>query len=183
MNITEYSKGNWLLILIKKHPLIAGLCGLQIIFLFIVFSGPSNNSNLSKVTPVAVIAPTAQEDTTKMVFDIPKLVGKSVKQIESLLGPADSSFEPTDLQLEMGVTEADKTFNKDGSSLLITYDYRTGKIKDFFIDTPDPSGATDSTVSLLKLGNLERGSGRYTIKFVPTIKDPSVYTGVIVTPI
>ena len=180
---TNLPKENRLFIFIKKHPLIAGFCGLQIIFLFIVFSGPSTNSNLSNVTPVAVAVPSMEEDTTKMVFDVPELVGKSVKQVESILGPADRSFEPTNIQLEMGVIEADKTFDKNGSSLLITYDYRTGKIKDFFIDTPDPSGATDSTVSLLKLGNLERGSGRYTIKFVPTIKDPSVYTGVIVTPI
>jgi hypothetical protein len=129
------------------------------------------------------VAATAQEDTTTMAFDIPKLVGKSIKQVSTILGPAAHTFVPTELQQGMGVVEADKTFDNAGVSLTVTYNAQTGIVKDYFLETPDPSGATANTVSLLKSGNLESTSDNYTIKFVPTIKDPSVYTGVVVTPL
>lgn len=141
-------------------------------------SGPAHPK--SSQTPA--LTPTTLSTETTMAFNIPQLVGKSIKQIESILGPATYSFEPTDLQQEMGVIEADKTFDINGVSLTVTYNYRTGVVKEYFLETPDPSGATASTGSLLKLGNLESSAGNYTIKFIPTIKDPSVYTGVVVTP-
>ncbi len=160
---------------------LLGAIGVAIIVQLIA-SGQTDQS-LPKSQQTPTVVPTTSEVATPVVFDIPKLVGKSIKQIESTLGPATRSFEPTDLQEEMGVIDADKTFDIDGVSLMITYNSRTGIVKEYFLETPDPSGATANTGSLLKLGHLENGATNYRIKFIPTIKDPSVYTGVVVTPI
>lgn len=169
---------------VKKHPIIAGICFL-IAFgsIMSMFEGKKYTSDPSKAASEIAPVPVVTEAATKEpVFDIPSLIKKNIKQIVALLGSPKSSFTPNTLQRQSGITEADKTFVKDGVELTVTYSVDTGIIKDFFIATDDPSGLTQNTGALLQLGNLERGAVTYSTKFVPAIKDPSSYTGVIITP-
>jgi hypothetical protein len=128
---------------------------------------------------------TAQNSQTPakaaVVFDLEALHGKNITDIRSALGnPTDASADPTPEQVKLD-PEWNNTFSKDGYDLLVTYDSSTGKVKDFFVGTTDPYGATKDVDGLKDVLNV-RDSSNYTIKPVPTMQDKSLYTGIIVTP-
>ena len=125
------------------------------------------------------------EQTVKKLnytFDVPSLLGKNIDSVRSVLGtPTDGSMtEPTSEQLSLGVTSWDNTFKKNGKELLVTFNPETREVTDFFIPTDDPSGATSDTQPLLEVGNLTEGSSSYTIENTKTIRDPSIFTGIVV---
>lgn len=124
-----------------------------------------------------------KERQLKMVFDVPSLVGKDIKQIAVVLGPYVSSTQPTSKQIASGVNEWAQTWEKDGETLYVTYEIKTGKVKDFFISTKDSSGVTTDKVYLASVGNLKADQPTYDVSFVEAINDPGKYTGVTITPI
>jgi hypothetical protein len=118
---------------------------------------------------------------TTTSFDIPSLLNLNITQIEEKLGEPSTALEPTKAQLEAGITTWEKSFEKDGHSLLVTYEYSTGKIVDFFINPRTSSGVTNDLSGLLVLGNFKKNDPTYDVKFVPA-HDGSGFTGAIVTP-
>ncbi len=133
-------------------------------------------------TQVIVPTPTSQAtQISQYIFDIPTLVGKDLKGVSAILG-APKGIDPTAQQIKLGATEWDKTFEKDGHKLLVTYTISNKKIVDFFIETDDSSGITQDTAHLLQLGNLQLSDPKYRVEFVKTIRDPSRFTGVKVLP-
>lgn len=104
------------------------------------------------------------------VFDIPSLLGKDIDGVKKALGTLSSDTEPTKQQLSMGITEWEKSYDKDGKSLLITYDAKTRKVKDYFISGTEKN-------DLLTIGGVREEETNYTVKFVKSIKDPSTITG------
>ncbi len=148
--------------------------GLTILFFILVAVMPSPETP----APTTVVPEPAVVETSS--FDIPSLVGKNIDEIESVIGKAERTFEPTELQEENGPISSEKTFVKDGDDLMISYDKQTRIVVDFFISTDDASGASSDKAHLLEIGNLTQNAPTYSVEFVPAIKDPSVYTGVIV---
>lgn len=148
----------------------------------ILLSGGRDDSKNSKITPSQETSPVQQEETVT-VFDVESLYGKNIDEIRTILGePIDGEWaEPTESQLAGGTKEWDNTFKRDEYELLVTYDVASRKIIDFFIGTDDPSGGTKDTKKLERILNVEN-SANFTIKPVKAIKDPSVYTGIIVMP-
>lgn len=124
-----------------------------------------------------------QPDTTAnhYVFDVPSLIGKDLDGIVAMLGTPKGQ-DPTEQQIQLGVTEWDKTFVKDGKELLVTYTTSNRKVVDFFISTDDPSGSTTDTEHLLQMGNLQENDPKYKVEFVKAIKNPSSFTGIKVIP-
>jgi hypothetical protein len=115
-------------------------------------------------------------------FDVPSLIGKDIEGAIKMLGIANlDNSEPTALQLQFGVREWSKSWEKNGQVLLLTYAPEEGIIIDFFLPTIDPSGVTLDITPLLKAGNLEKSNPIYAVDFVKAIKSAG-YTGVKVTP-
>ncbi len=132
-------------------------------------------------TPTATPTPTPAS-----TFDIPALIGKDIDGVRKVLGnPIDKAQgieEPSKEQIELGITEWDNTFEKGEESLAVTFNYKTRKIKDFFIPTNDTSSSNQNKLRLLRVGNLKENDPRYILNFVKAVKDASKITGVIITP-
>lgn len=118
----------------------------------------------------------------KLIFDIPSLLGKNIDELKKTLGAPKDGSEPTALQLQMGVGEWDNSWEKDGETLLITYDPKSRKVIDFFILGVGSINSTTDKEHLLTVGGLKTGQQSYKVDFVKAIKDPSQFTGVKVTP-
>lgn len=116
------------------------------------------------------------------VYDLDSLYGKNIDEIVTVLGKPLNDSEPTKLQKDSGIKEWEKSFKKDGYDLLVTYYSDTRDVKDFFISSNDPSGATKDYITLIEVGGIDKQS-KFIVKPVNTIKDPNLYTGVIFTPV
>ena len=115
----------------------------------------------------------------KPVFNIPSLVGLNIDQVRKVLGKSkDKDLEPSSLQLKNGFEEWDNSFKKKGYSMLVTFNPKTRRVVDFFIDTQDPSGATRDYGDLLVVGDVNNNDTKYSIVPVPTGLDPSKFTGI-----
>jgi len=116
-----------------------------------------------------------------VIFDLNSLYGKNIDEIVGILGKPENDSEPTELQIQIGTKEWDKTFQKGGYELLVTYYVDTRKVKDFFVPTNDSSGATKDTQTLKYVSGVNN-SNNYIVSPVKAIKDPTIYTGIIITP-
>lgn len=120
-------------------------------------------------------------------FNVPPLIGKNIDEVESAIGGGGAvyTWEPTALQISMSAPDvplATKNFRKGKTELSIDYDAKTRIVSSLFIGTDDPSGVTKDKRRLLSMGTLLEGATSYTVKFVPNLKDPSSFTGIIVKP-
>ena len=115
----------------------------------------------------------------KAVYDVPLLIGKNIDEIRKVLGkPSDKEIEPTKLQMKMKFDSWDNSFEKDGRTLLVTFNPQNRQVVDFFIETTDPSGSTSDYSELLQICNVTNDNPKYSIEPVPTIKDNTKYTGI-----
>ena len=115
----------------------------------------------------------------KAVYDVPSLIGKNIDEIRRVLGkPSDKEIEPTKLQMKMKFDSWDNGFEKDGRTLLVTFNPQNRQIVDFFIETTDPSGSTSDYSDLLQICNVTNDNPKYSIEPVPAIKDKTKYTGI-----
>ena len=119
----------------------------------------------------------------KMVFDVPSLIGKNIDEIRQVIGmPSDGEqIEPTKQQMKMSFEYWDNSFEKDGKTLLITFNPQNRKVKEFFISTNDPSGATEDYSDLLLICNVTKNSPEYRVEPVPSISNNKQFTGIIIT--
>lgn len=124
-----------------------------------------------------------QPQKAEIVFDLEKLYGKNINEIRTILGPpADGKLtNPTEQQIKLGVKQWDNTFKKGNYELLVTYNVSDKSVIDFFIPTDDSSGATKNTKNLEEVGNVVN-TNKFTIEQVKTIRDPSMFTGIKITP-
>lgn len=145
--------------------------------IFIVTLSSSIRSNVS----TSDSTPTPTQVQVSKVFDLNSLYGKNIDQIINVLGKPESNTEPTSIQKQSGVIEWEKSFKKDGQTLLITYNSSTRKVIDFFIGTTDPSGNTKDVSSIITIAG-NPSSDKFKTKLVSTIRDKNSYTGVIFVP-
>ncbi len=120
----------------------------------------------------------AQEKKLEVIFDVPSLVNKDIKEIKKILGKPTSDTEPTNAQLEGALVSWDKTFSKNGYDLIVTYNPNTGVVIDFFVGTKDPSGKTKDYNDLLQIANVSKSPENIIVKPIRAIADPSYYTGI-----
>jgi hypothetical protein len=110
-------------------------------------------------------------------FDLPTLKGKSIIQIKKILGKPKNETIPTAQQISAGVT-GDLIYSKNGYNLDIQFDASTNKVIDFFLDREN--SVSDYKI-FIKKANL-RDIKDFSIKPVKSNKNPSVFTGIIITP-
>lgn len=155
------------------------------VIIVLVFGGIISSFDKSSPSqPTTQVAQNQQpKKELKQVFDVPSFLGKNIDQLKTVLGAPSKDSEPTKQQVSAGVDQWDKTWTKDGEDLMVTYDVKTRKIIDFFIDTTDPSGLTTDKEYLAAVGNIKTGQEAYDVEFVEALNNPGKYTGVKVTPV
>ena len=121
-----------------------------------------------------------KETSKKIAFDVPTLIDKNVDEIKTILGKATSDTEPTKVQLDAEITEWDKTFEKDGYELLVTYDAKTRKVVDLFISNNDAAKKNDYD-DLLQATNLVDEPSSLNIEKVNPISNPDELNGIKVS--
>lgn len=117
------------------------------------------------------------------VFDLPSMIDKNIDHVEKILGAPETDSEPTRQQIAAGIDEWSKKWTKHGENLLVTYNVKTRKIVDFFIDTRDPSGVTSDKSHLLSVGNARLGETTYDVEFVEAYANPGKFTGIKIIPV
>jgi hypothetical protein len=155
---------------VKKHPALSAI-GLIILLILISNSGSSNDSK-----PQAL----PQETRTQVQFDIPNLIGKNMDEIESLFGK-EISQEPNEYQIN-SVTEWSKEFKKDEYVLVVTYDYKTRIIKDFFVPASEETYQNKDKKYMMEITNTTMNDSLYDISFIDSMKDPGYITGILISP-
>ena len=118
----------------------------------------------------------------KVVFDVPALLGKNIDEIRKILGqPIGKDIEPTkqQVQTERDFGYWDNEFLKDNLSLIVSFDPKTRKVKDYIISSDTP--IEDISV-WEKQGNLTETDKRYSIKAIDLDRKHLKFTGIIITP-
>jgi len=113
----------------------------------------------------------------EMIFDVPSLIDKNVDEIVQVLGKPENDDEPTELQIKSGIVEWEKSFQKGGYELLVTYNATTRKVIDFFIPTNSSTGMTENIDELLQVSNV-KNNAVLKVEQVKTLKNPKEFTGV-----
>ncbi len=117
---------------------------------------------------------TVQQKPTP-TFDVPALIVLNIDDIRKQLGsPTDKDVDPTAKQMELGTTEWYNSFDKNGKTLLVTYDPTTRTVIDLFCESTSEQEAKDYC-------NLNSG-GNFTTETVKSLKNSSEITGVKVIP-
>lgn len=115
-------------------------------------------------------------------FDVPALLGLNADQIAQPL--VSQSIRPdhdrTPRTLPDGATEANYTYWRDTTALVVSYDPSTLHVNSYFIKTK--SGHTANYASLLKLANVSQYDKRLTIEPIASVANPQLYTGVKLVP-
>jgi len=132
---------------------------------------------LSRFTDRREPAPVAYVSTQQVVFDIPSLIGKNLKELREELGTPSYDKEPTPLQVQEGDTW-EKNWDREGYTLMVSYDIRTKKIVEYSLlaDSDASYVIFENTNNILKVGNLKSDSGEYSVKFIKAKNAPG-YTG------
>ncbi|OCX54279.1 hypothetical protein BEL04_08455 [Mucilaginibacter sp. PPCGB 2223] len=112
-----------------------------------------------------------------VIFDIPRLKGKSMTQIKKILGQPKYNVIPTNYQIQAGAT-GDAFFEKGDFTLEITYNPVNQKVNDFFISK---AHAVSNYIELEIAGNI-LNSKDFFLSPVREKKHPSLFTGVTATP-
>jgi len=122
--------------------------------------------------------PSTEAPPVKAVFDVPALISKDIDQVKTVLGkPEGTDDEPTNQQLAAGVTEWEKSFKRDTTTLLVTYNPKTRKVIDFFVSTSH--GKTADITPLLELVNVDRTEPNgIDAEAVPMLANKQLFTGV-----
>ena len=115
-------------------------------------------------------------------FDVPALLGLNADEIARPL--VSQSIRPdhdkTPRDLPSGATEANYTYWRDTTALMVSYDPSTLHVNSFFIKTKH--GLTSDYTSLLKVANVSQYDKRLTIEPVASVSSPQLYTGVRLVP-
>ena len=106
---------------------------------------------------------------TGPVFDVPSLLGKTISEIEKILGP-------TPTVTKEGETLSRKVWKRDGYTLTITYSPPSGFVSGFTLDTEE-ARKDEKRDNFLKIGNLKEGDERYQISFIEAEDKVFYFTG------
>lgn len=169
----------------KKHIWKKWWFWVGFVILAAIFSASTSNpSTQTSATP----APTAT--AVAVLFDLSSAKGKTPEQIYTLLGePTKKDAGPNAAQKELIKNgqkwEMNDTWEKDGHTFLMSYDYTTRVVTDFFLNCSENGTGTcpntAETINTLKAKLNAEASG---MKVEPTVtfKDKTKITGIKLVP-
>jgi hypothetical protein len=152
--------------------------GVTALFAIILLASLTDNEENSS----QIVNEKANEKTeVKIVFDVPSLLHKNIDEIRNVLGkPIDAEMlEPTKEQMDTNFESWDNNFEKNGCSLLVTFNPQTRKVIDLFISKTD--NKIENTDDLLLQGNLKDDASEYKVETVLAPKSQEI-NGITITP-
>ncbi len=155
----------------KKHPILSVIGVIFIIGLIGSIVDPSEKKPDE---------PKLQEQVQQVVFDVPSLIGKNIDEIEFIYGKEESQ-EPNEYQINT-VTEWSKEFKRDEFILLVTYDYKTRVVKDFFVSATDEIYESRDKDRMMSITNTNKYDSKYSVSFVKAMTDSTRFTGIQISP-
>lgn len=173
----EYSRKKIALILIPAMIVVAGISSAL---------SPKEAATDQPIQSTATPTPTP----VTVLFDLSTAKGKTPEQIYTLLGqPTRKDAGPNAAQkalIAKGQTwEMNDEWEKDGQTLLLTHDYTTGVVTDFFLDCSENGTGScpnnETTITKLK-AQLNADVSGMRVEAVPTIKDETQITGIKLIP-
>lgn len=116
-----------------------------------------------------------------IIFDISTFQNAKIEEVIAKLGEPTSKFTPTKKQQEQDY-DGDITYKKHGEELTVTYNMNTKKVIDFFIPSKEAENkiTIEGKAKILKKLNLSEDSKQFGIQFNKNLKNPSLFTGVII---
>ena len=138
---------------------------------------------LGKTTPTKAPSGTPSEQTATAVFDVPSLVGKSLSELETTLGTPTQYSTPRPTNVDGSKVEMwEKTWSKNGYSLMVEYKLDTNEVVDLFLgaDSDAVFESFKDKNNILKAGGMSENGDLYSVEFVKALKDPNAYTGAII---
>lgn len=154
----------------KKHPVLSVFGILFLIgFIGMIVDPVEKSSTINEIKQVQ-----------QVVFDIPNLIGKNIDEVEVILGKIPLQ-DPTLEQSKLS-DEWIKDFKIDNYNLTVTYNIKTKIVKDLFVSAPDEIYENGNKEFMYQITNTSDNDFRYIVSFVKAIKDPSKFTGILVTP-
>jgi hypothetical protein len=157
--------------------------GVTALFAIILLASLTDNEENSNQIVNKKANEKANERTeVKIVFDVPSLLHKNIDEIRNILGkPVDAEMlEPTKEQMDMNFESWDNNFEKNGCSLLVTFNPQTRKVIDLFISTTT-GNKIENTDDLLLQGNLKDDATEYKVETVLAFKSQEI-NGITITP-
>lgn len=121
----------------------------------------ANADNAQRAAPEAVPSKPA------VVFDVPALIGKNMKEIEQALGPADAAAPPTEEEQRLVGFEWKKTFTKGDYQLITKYDGDTKKANAFTVTMKKGARGSGNPHELDEIANVNAGATQYYITMEP----------------
>ncbi len=108
-----------------------------------------------------------------IAFDVPALIGKTIEQVQTNLGPVEDSGPGDD--------DGEMSWSKSKGALLVHYDTSSRLTTSFFVNDQYGQPLTDKN-QFLAMGNLRENDPRYTLEFVPLAGSMTEWMGVRVIP-
>jgi hypothetical protein len=158
--------------------------GVTALFAIILLASLTDNEeNSNQIVNEKANEKANKKTEVKIVFNVPSLLHKNIDEIRNVLGKPIGAemLEPTKEQMDTNFESWDNNFEKNGCSLLVTFNPQTRKVIDFYITTTT-SEKIENIDNLLIIGNLENDSSDYELKTVVAFKNKEI-NGVTVTPI
>lgn len=136
--------------------------------------------------PLAMLCGCSSQPPPDVEFDIPALVGRSVDEVQWVLGrPTNDRLPSAGLD-----TSCSKTWKKERASLVVYYNSVSRRPLFFYLTPGTKSPHEDFRVEdgvsekvLWTLGHLKRGDAAYEAHTVPTHGAPDRFLGLKVTPL
>lgn len=169
-----------------KTAIIAFFGTMGLIVFLSIMSTPATPS----VSETVVTVPVRQQ-VVEQAFDIPSLMGMTLSELEAELGVPDYNKEPESTYIQFSdIRTWEKTWNKNGYALTVTYNIDTKNVSEYFLGTDTDASLVTfrDTNNILKVGNLTETSPEYSLEFIklkailgkPKSETPEGYTGVII---
>lgn len=164
---------NWF----RRHWIISTFLVLFLTGAFI--SGFSSGVDTAKQTS-DLVKRQEEQKVTPAIFDISDLLDKKIDDVVSKLGQPKSKYVSKN---SYEGDNPDMTFEKENLQMIVTYNAKTKTVIDFFL----PSASDHSNINseedknrILNQLNIVDSSPNYEVKYVKGLKDPNMFTGVIV---
>lgn len=118
------------------------------------------------------------------VFDVPSVVGMKATDLSDKLGAPAEMERPEDFPVSAreNLTELNMEWKNGPHSLIVTWDTRTGNVKNFFCPTMDASGSSTKIDELRVAMNAREVPRGYRLQPVPAINRAGEFTGLMLIP-
>lgn len=130
---------------------------------------------------VSVFTACESDERTKVIFDLPALKHLDIDQIMKKYNSKALS-NPTEIQLNKGMTQWYEKIRRNGYEMILTYDYPSREVKAFLISTKDLKPVKfdwEPMETIKKVANISNNNTYFEILPVKKLGSKDLLTGVV----